>query len=60
MVLQLITKGGVHILGEICPRSDPDIAHRGYYLDPLKLIYKTYSHNVPLGMAFGITLIFPW
>ncbi len=47
---------------EICPRSDPDIAHMKYYLGPLKLKYKrvmTYSHNVPLGMGFGITLIFP-
>ena len=31
--LCLDEKGGVHILGEICPRSDPDIAHMGYYLD---------------------------
>ncbi len=30
-------KGGVHIMGEICARSDPDIAHMGYYLDPLQL-----------------------
>ncbi len=30
-------EGGVHILGEICPRSDPDIAHMRYYLGPLKL-----------------------
>ncbi len=35
------SKGAVHILGEICPRSDPDIAHMKYYLDPIKLIYKT-------------------
>ncbi len=34
-------KGGVHILGGICLRSDSDIAHMGYYLDPLKFIYKT-------------------
>ncbi len=33
-------KGGVHIRGEICPRSDPDIAHMRYYLGPLKLKYK--------------------
>ncbi len=49
-------------MGEICPRSDPDIAHMRYYLSPLKLKYKyvmTYSHNVPLGMGFGITLFFP-
>ena len=36
--------------GEICPRSDPDIAHMGYYLDP----------NIPMAMLFGSTLIFPW
>ncbi len=45
-------------MGEICPRSDPDIAHMRYYLGPLKLKYG-YSHNVPLGMRFGIYLIFP-
>ncbi len=33
-------KGGVHIMGEICPRSNPDIAHMRYYLGPLKLKYK--------------------
>ncbi len=33
-------KGGVHIMGEICPRSDPDIAHMKYSIDPLKLIYR--------------------
>ena len=27
-------------MGEICPRSDPDIAHMGYYLDPLQLTHK--------------------
>ena len=35
-------------MGEICPRSDPDIAHMGYYLDPIKFIYKTlllYGHQ---------------
>ncbi len=32
-------QGGVHILGVNCPRSDPDIAHMGYYIDPRKLIY---------------------
>ncbi len=26
-------------MGEICPRSDPDIAHMKYSIDPLKLIY---------------------
>ena len=43
-----IDQGGVHILGEICPRSDPDIAHMGYYLDPIKLLYRTlllYGHQ---------------
>ncbi len=55
-VSPIITKVGSIYWGEICPRSDPDIAHMGYYLDPLKL---TYSHNVPLGMGFGITFIFP-
>ncbi len=30
-------KGAVHILGEICPRSDPDIADMRYYLGPLQL-----------------------
>ncbi len=33
-------KGGVHIMGEICPRSDPDIAHMRYYLGPLDLKYR--------------------
>ena len=27
-------------MGEICPRSDPDIAHMKYSIDPLKLIYR--------------------
>ena len=37
--------GVVHIFGEICQRSDPDISHMGYYLGSLKLKYKqTYSH----------------
>ncbi len=31
-------KGGVHILGKICPRSDPDIAHIEYSMDPLMFI----------------------
>ncbi len=31
-------KGAVHILGKICPRSDPDIAHMEYSMDPLKFI----------------------
>ncbi len=33
----VLQKGGVHIRGEICPRSDPDIAHMEYSMDPLKL-----------------------
>ncbi len=33
-------KGGVHIWGKICPRSDPGIAHMKYSIDPLELIYK--------------------
>ncbi len=57
-VLGLLTKGGVHILGEICPRSNPDIAHMGFYLlDPLKLIYKTLLMIVgggEVGIDFGV------
>ncbi len=41
-------------MGGICPRSHPDIAHMTYYLGPLNL----NSHNIPLGVRFGITLIF--
>ncbi len=55
-------KGGIHIMGEICPWSDPYIAQMRYYLGPLKLKYKcvmTYTHNVLLGMGFGMTIIFP-
>ncbi len=33
-------KGGGHIWGKICSRSDPDIAHMKYSIDPLKLMYK--------------------
>ncbi len=29
-----LTKGPVHILGENCPRSNPHMAHMGYYPDP--------------------------
>ncbi len=29
-----IDKGSVHILGKNCPRSDPHMAHMGYYLGP--------------------------
>ncbi len=50
-----IPEGGVNIMGESCPRSDPDIAHMRYYVGPVKLKYvMTYSHNVPLGMGSGI------
>ena len=35
-----VIEGGVHIRGEICPRSNPDIAHMRYYHGPLKLKYK--------------------
>ena len=48
-----IAKGGVHIRGEICPRSEPDIAHMEYSMDPLKFIYKPlllYGHQ---GARFG-------
>ncbi len=45
-------EGAVQILGEICPRSDPDFCHMGYYLGPLKLNYsmpcfltKQWSHQ---------------
>ena len=48
MNTQHLRKGGVHIMGEICPRPDPDIALMKYYLG-LKLY-------VPLGMRFWITL----
>ena len=49
-------KGAVHILGEICPRPNPDIAHMKYCLDPLKFTYKPlllYGHQ---GARFGETL----
>ncbi len=32
-------EGAVHILGKVCPRLDPDIAHMEYSMDPLKFIY---------------------
>ena len=40
-------------MGEICPRSDPDIARMKYSIDPLKLIYRPlllYDHQ---GARFG-------
>ena len=30
-------------MGEICPRSDPDIAHMRYYLDPLNMRTKAFG-----------------
>ncbi len=36
-------KGAVHILGKICPRSDPDIGHMEYSMDPLKFIIIVYQ-----------------
>ncbi len=39
-------KGGVHILGENCPRSNPDVAHMGQYLGPNINIH--ILQNVPL------------
>ena len=43
--MDIFIKGGVHIWGEICPRSDPDISHLGYYLDPKKFIYNIYHRS---------------
>ncbi len=31
---KVVIKVGVNIMGEICPRSHPDIAHMRYYLGP--------------------------
>ena len=39
------TLADLHIFGEICPRSDPDIAHMWYYLGPLKLKYRYFIRN---------------
>ncbi len=43
-------KGAVHILGEICPRSNPDIVHMGYFLVPIKFTICALVHHkvVPL------------
>ena len=41
----LTVKGAVHILGKICPRSDPDIASMEYSMDPLKFMY-TKGHMI--------------
>ncbi len=49
----MLTQGAVHILGEICPRSDPDIAHMLYYLGPLKLKYKYFLIVYQRGNGFG-------
>ena len=46
-------KGAVHILGKICPRSNPDITHKEYSMEPLNVIYKLlllYDHQ---GARFG-------
>ncbi len=45
-------KGGVHIMGKICPRSDPDIAHMKYSIDPQKLIHNTFKSYV-IDSIFG-------
>ena len=47
-------KGGVHIMGEICQRSDPDIAHIRYYLGPPKLKYK---YSVPVDTLPALYLV---
>ena len=36
---------GPYILGKICPRSDPDIAHMKYSIDPLKLIVNQRAYD---------------
>ncbi len=48
-------KAVVYILGKICPRFVPDIAHMRYYWGPLKLKYKEHlgyltvvKNNFPL------------
>ncbi len=48
-----ISQGAVHILAKICPRSDPDIAHMEYSLDPLRLIYNPLLHYGHQGARFG-------
>ncbi len=38
-------------MGEISPRSDPDIAHMKYFIDPLKFIYRPLLlYSVPKGI----------
>ncbi len=49
----LKSKGAVHILGKICPRSDPDIAHMEYSMDPLQFIYKPLLLDGHQGTRFG-------
>ena len=38
LMAPLSLKVSVHILGKICPRSNPDIAHMEYSMEPLKFI----------------------
>ncbi len=50
---QEVPKGVVRILGGICPRSDPAIAHMEYQLDPLKdRCYNMSVFRRPLGRNF--------
>ncbi len=44
-VIEFGHKGGVHIMGVNCPSSDPDITHRGQYLDPYMYEYP-YLGNI--------------
>ncbi len=39
-------KGAVHILGKICPGSDPDIADMIYYLGPFKFSQCTIGYEI--------------
>ena len=41
-VTAVLNKGEACILEEICPRSDPDIAHMRYYKGTLNLTYKLF------------------
>ena len=48
----LMHKGAVHKLGGICPRSDPDIAHMGYYPDLFRIFtpikkFPIFLHCLP-------------
>ncbi len=46
-------EGGVHIRGEICPRSDPDIAHMEYSMEPLKFIIVYQGANDSGSLEFS-------